>query len=439
MRAAGCCRPHGEDMKEGKKRIFCLLAACLLAVVLSGCSIEFSNGIFPNGNSEEEEQNAIPSGAAVAEEGSKIELSDFTLTIPDGMKWGTLTTDTGNAYYVWDKDKEYVLPTDSDIMLYIYEGKDTASPDSELTSREARYSIAQTYMQIFRESVDGKISADPDIVSNDDWYVLQLTGYSGDSMATSYGTYCYPNYYYGVYVLQKTTDTYNRNYYGFVFGNDSTGALLEEEDYNDLYGQIKSAFSITEFYTAPQLEYDESKDYSNGYSYAQLTELFSGTANYYGMKAQDVTVNEAEQGTLAGAYEVVRVVDGDTIIVNIDGTETKIRLIGVDTPESVSTDEEKNTEEGKQASEYTTEQLTGKSVYLEYDEGLTDTYGRTLAYVYLDDMKTMYNKVLLQEGYAKVMTVEPNTKYAADFETLEAAAKEAGKGFWGTGFFESGE
>lgn len=51
-------------------------------------------------------------------------------------------------------------------------------------------------------------------------------------------------------------------------------------------------------------------------------------------------------------------------------------------------------------------------------------------------METMYNKVLLQEGYAKVMMVEPNIKYAADFETLEAAAKEAGKGFWGTGFFE---
>jgi len=246
-----------------------------------------------------------------------------------------------------------------------------------------------------------------------------------------------------VYTLQKETDDYSRSYYGFIFSNDSTGAIMEESEYNDLFGQIKKAFSITEFYTAPQLEYDEATDYSKGYSYEQLTALFSDTMNYYGMSAQKPTETESIDGAegtdspdLAGAYEVVRVIDGDTILVDIDGEETRIRLIGVDTPESVSTDESKNTAEGKEASEYTDGQLTGKQIYLEYDEGMTDTYGRTLAYVYLEDGETMFNRILLEQGYAQVMTVEPNTKYAEEFETLEAAAKEAGAGFWGTGFFE---
>lgn len=414
------------------------------AFILGGCSISFSDGInFSGSSGEEETVTDTPSGAAVAEDRKKIDMGDITLTLPDGMKYGTLETDTENVYYVWGTDKDYVLPTDSDIILYAYSGKDTASPDEELTDSEARYSISQTYMQVFRESVDGRISTDPIVVSNDEWYVLQLTGYSGDYLTTSYGTMCYPKCYYGVYTLQKVTDSYNRNYYGFVFSNDSTGAIMDEADYNDIYGQIKRSFSLTEFYTAPQLEYDEATDYSNGYSYEQLVALFSDTANYYSMSAQAPVETEGVSGTetgtekinLDGTYEVVRVVDGDTIIVDVDGEEVQVRLIGVDTPESVSTDESKNTTEGKEASEYTTEQLTGKPVYLEYDEGLTDTYGRTLAYVYLEDGKTMFNETLLEQGYARVMTVEPNTKYAERFETLEGAAEEYGAGFWGTGFF----
>lgn len=418
-----------------KKKIVCagFLAAIVSILALGGCSISFSDGINFNGGSGEAAATAVPSGAVVAEDGQKMEMGDITLTLPDGMKYGTLKTDSGNIYYGWNTDKDYVLPTDSDIIFYAYQGKDTASPDKELTDTEARYSISQTYMQIFRESVDGMISADPSVVSNDEWYVLQLTGHSGDYMATSYGTMCYPKCYYGVYTLQKVTDSYSRSYYGFVFSNDSTGIIMNESAYNDLYGQIKAAFSITEFYTAPQLEYDEAKDYSNGYSYEQLAVLFADTANYYGMRAQ----NSAENLILAGTYEVVRVVDGDTVMVDIDGEEVRIRLIGVDTPESVSTDESKNTDEGKTASEYTAEQLTGKSVYLEYDEELTDTYGCTLAYVYLEDGKTMFNKVLLEQGYAQVMTIEPNIRYAKEFEALEAAAEEAGEGFWGTGFFKN--
>lgn len=127
-------------------------------------------------------------------------------------------------------------------------------------------------------------------------------------------------------------------------------------------------------------------------------------------------------------YEVVRVVDGDTIVVNYNGTNEKVRLIGVDTPESVHTDKSKNTEEGVKVSDYTKAQLTGKKVALELDVQERDKYGRILAYVYLDGV--MYNKTLLEIGYAKVATYPPNVKYVDDFTRLQEIARENKVGLW---------
>lgn len=134
--------------------------------------------------------------------------------------------------------------------------------------------------------------------------------------------------------------------------------------------------------------------------------------------------------TLYGEYEVIRVVDGDTIDVEIDGEGTRVRLIGVDTPESVHPDENRNTEEGKAAADWLRELLDGEKVYLEYDTAQTDKYDRALAYVYLSDRKTMVNKLLLENGIAQVMTVPPNSKYSDEFYTLQTRARKAGTGFW---------
>jgi len=127
-------------------------------------------------------------------------------------------------------------------------------------------------------------------------------------------------------------------------------------------------------------------------------------------------------------YNVIKVVDGDTIQVEIDDKIEKIRMIGIDTPESVHPDEEKNTENGKKASEYTKKLLTGKSVTLELDVQERDKYGRILAYVYLNGR--MVNKKLLSDGYAKVATFPPNVKYVQEFTKLEEKAREAKKGLW---------
>lgn len=138
---------------------------------------------------------------------------------------------------------------------------------------------------------------------------------------------------------------------------------------------------------------------------------------------------------LSGPYDFVRVVDGDTAIIAIDGEDTRVRFIGVDTPESVNPDESKNTPEGKEASDFTKELLTGKTVYLEYDVQLTDDYGRTLAYIYLDDGVTMVQTLLLEKGLATTMTIQPNSKYASSFHSTMVTARENKVGFWATGFF----
>jgi micrococcal nuclease len=143
----------------------------------------------------------------------------------------------------------------------------------------------------------------------------------------------------------------------------------------------------------------------------------------------DVTENSQ---VLNGPYAVKRIVDGDTIVVTIDGIDEKIRMIGVDTPESVHVDESKNTDTGKIASEYTVSQLTGKYVYLEYDEDKYDNYNRILAYVYTADDGEMYNLHLIEAGMAKTMTIEPNTKYEMTFSEAEKTANENDVGFWDT-------
>lgn len=150
----------------------------------------------------------------------------------------------------------------------------------------------------------------------------------------------------------------------------------------------------------------------------------------------DLETNSASQPTSSKEYDatgtIVRVLDGDTYIVDIDGSETTIRLIGVDTPESVAPDEyyKENTESGNIVSEIVKSYLNqGDTIFLEYDVGRTDPYDRTLAYVYFQN-GTMVQRWLLSNGYAQVMTIQPNSKYAAEFVTLEQKAMENEVGLW---------
>jgi len=84
---------------------------------------------------------------------------------------------------------------------------------------------------------------------------------------------------------------------------------------------------------------------------------------------------------------------------------------------------------GKEASKYTTKQLEGKTVYLEYDAEKKDQYQRILAYVFLPD-GMLFNAKLLHDGYANLLTIPPNVKYVDLFKELAKEARENNRGLW---------
>lgn len=148
---------------------------------------------------------------------------------------------------------------------------------------------------------------------------------------------------------------------------------------------------------------------------------------------------EEEQNASSLGLELVtvgRVVDGDTVE-TFDGR--KVRLIGVNTPESTT----KVEEYGKEASQFTSSKLTGKKVWMQKDVSDTDRYGRLLRLIWLeipsDDMDEseirakMFNAHLVLNGYAEPSTYNPDVKYSEYFRKFGREAREANKGLWAFG------
>jgi micrococcal nuclease len=130
----------------------------------------------------------------------------------------------------------------------------------------------------------------------------------------------------------------------------------------------------------------------------------------------------------AGPSVVVdRVVDGDTIIVREGPEDVRIRLIGVDSPESVKPGSPVECF-AVRASDFTKRALTGTAVRLEYDVDRFDRYGRTLAYVWVGSR--MFNEELVAQGYGVVDTVPPNVRYVDRFLAAERDAREHDLGLW---------
>lgn len=125
---------------------------------------------------------------------------------------------------------------------------------------------------------------------------------------------------------------------------------------------------------------------------------------------------------------VIRVVDGDTIEVWLGGREEDVRLIGVDTPETVKPDTPVQCF-GERASHFTRRGLTGRRVRLVFGVERRDVYGRLLAYAYLGDR--FFNPVLVRRGLARTLTIPPNDRFAPRFRRVELAAARAGRGLWG--------
>lgn len=133
-----------------------------------------------------------------------------------------------------------------------------------------------------------------------------------------------------------------------------------------------------------------------------------------------------------------RVVDGDTV--QLENGE-RVRFIGIDTPEmhesdklyrdSQRTQQDINTikELGRRAYKFTKELVEGKRISLEFDVEKYDKYDRLLAYVYLKD-GTFVNAEIIKQGYASLMTIPPNVKYADLFLKLYQEARENKRGLW---------
>jgi micrococcal nuclease len=130
-----------------------------------------------------------------------------------------------------------------------------------------------------------------------------------------------------------------------------------------------------------------------------------------------------------GQASVVRVVDGDTVAVRVGGREETVRLIGIDTPETV---DPRSPVEcfGQEASDRAKALLPeGTGVRLVADVEARDRYDRLLAYVYRDD-GTFVNLALVEDGYASVATYPPNVAHTSEFTAAAARARDEGRGLW---------
>jgi micrococcal nuclease len=138
---------------------------------------------------------------------------------------------------------------------------------------------------------------------------------------------------------------------------------------------------------------------------------------------------------------VVRVVDGDTINVTFynGGNPERVRLIGIDTPETVHPNRDVE-HYGKEASDFTKTYLMDRHVWLQFDVGARDRFGRFLGYIWTEKPEDvdneeeirdkMFNARLLLGGYAQVMTIQPNSRYAELFVEFQREAREEGRGLW---------
>lgn len=154
---------------------------------------------------------------------------------------------------------------------------------------------------------------------------------------------------------------------------------------------------------------------------------------------KESTVNNDDTSIFETA-KVVSITDGDTIVVDINGKTEKLRFIGIDTPE-IHHPNKPVQHFGKEASDYTTKQLTNKTIYLQKDVSERDKYGRLLRYVWLvkpsknepskeEVIENCFNAELVKNGYAHAYTYPPDIKYNEIFKELEAKAREKHIGLW---------
>lgn len=154
-----------------------------------------------------------------------------------------------------------------------------------------------------------------------------------------------------------------------------------------------------------------------------------------GLNSLDNNENKKEVDDNKDYFLVKRVVDGDTIVVLVNSIEERIRLIGVNTPETV--DPRSKVEcFGKEASLFLKNKIEGKKIWMEKDnsQGDRDKYGRLLRYIYLDSV--LINKEIIEKGFGYEYTYNLPYKYQKDFKEAQKIAKQEKVGLWADGVCE---
>jgi micrococcal nuclease len=137
----------------------------------------------------------------------------------------------------------------------------------------------------------------------------------------------------------------------------------------------------------------------------------------------------ADAGAGAVVVPIVRVVDGDTVRVRLDGRSEPVRYIGIDTPESQKPDTPVQCF-ARRAEAENARLVTRERVRLVFDVERRDRFGRLLAYVYRVRDGVFVNAALVRGGFARTLTIPPNVRFAERFAALAADARRAGRGLW---------
>lgn len=305
-----------------------------------------------DGRSEGEYEKSVEEAWRIAKEEAEEKANSGINKLINSFKGEEEEETTEEDVFVFDTTA-YTTAYNENTFLYIYEGVDRLSPQEhlddsmiksslttyitntigsniEMTSRMIdTFAMPRSIWKTVNNLPEKKTEIDiPETdkwqfveTMNDKYYVTTFTAYSGDHLASTYGSYCYPHSYYGIFLVEKEASHGSiRKYYGFVFGNVADGTYFSKEEYNDIFKQIKSQFKLTQFFTLYQKDdyaYEKATDFSKGKSYSQFEDFYALTREYYIMhenKSIDIdslTDEEVEAGDSITVIDFTEEVGGE--------------------------------------------------------------------------------------------------------------------------------
>ncbi|HEY5584076.1 MAG TPA: thermonuclease family protein [Ruminiclostridium sp.] len=200
------------------------------------------------------------------------------------------------------------------------------------------------------------------------------------------------------------------------------GSYVSKDVSNKLPEDVSSQYSATQ---------SNATIHSSEQSAAKQSSPTTSTEQLEKMTFPESIVKIGKAGIAPFGYinaSVTKVIDGDTFHIKYDNEDYKVRMLDIDTPESVKSGVDPQPYAVK-SSDFTKKTLTGKKIKLVFEKDITDQYGRLLAHIILED-GTYYNALMVQNGYAIAGFYSPNTLLKEYFSELQSKAIENGKGFW---------